>query len=173
MFHPDPDIIPKRYNPDGLTFGQIIEKVEGLYGLLDTGTPFTEGFADFSGIALARIGLDGLMRSSGDEYVEDDLNGTLSDNRNDNFSRADLIAAEKGTPIPGLGEKYTAAELAQWRKDNRFTWEESMVYGCLLVPFELHNNIDHTGLVAIAKRTDQAAARIQERWKQKYFPTEM
>lgn len=165
VFHPDPDIIPKRYNPDGLTFGQIIEKVERLYGLHYTGTPFTEGFADFSGIALAQIGLGELMRSSGGEYVEDDLNGTFSDNRNDNFSLADLHAAEKGIPIPGLGEEYTAVELAQWRKDNRFTWEESMVYGCLLVPSELHNNIDHTGLVAIAKHTDQAVARIQERWK--------
>ena len=165
VFHPDLDVIPKRYNPDGLTFGQIIEKVERLYGLHYTGTPFTEGFADFSGIALAQIGLEKLMRSSGDEHIEDDLHGTFSDDRNDNFSLADLAAAEMGIPIPGLGEKYTAAKLAQWRKDNRFTWDESMVYGCLLVPSELHNNIDHTGLVAIAKRADQAVARIQKRWK--------
>lgn len=151
VFVPNRDSVPQKYNPRNWTFGQIIDNLEKTYGIHVTGIPFRDGWADFSGIAIAQISEYDIA----DAYYPNMLTDMdtfdekkVYENRNRNFSIADHIAAERQLPIPGL-TNYSADDLKEWREKNFFTWEESPLYGYLLVPSEIHNNIPHTGLVSV------------------------
>ena len=167
-FCPDRGATPSRYNPEKRTYGQIIDNLETQYGIRYYGTPYKEGHADFSGIAIAQVSLADIV----DKHVQ---NGLIEDpmiagagadfakifsNRERNFEYADEIVAKAQVSIPGLPSGYSATDLAKWREDHRFTWDESYLNGYLLVPSEIHNNISHTGLVAISGRGKQAEETI-------------
>ena len=148
---PNRDAIPPKYNPRNWTFGQIIDNLEKTYGIHVTGIPFRDGWADFSGIAIAQISECDIEQAYHPNILTD-MDAfdpkKVYENRNRNFSIADHITAERQLPIPGL-TNYSAEDLAEWRDKNHFTWEESPLFGYLLVPSEIHNNIPHTGLVSV------------------------
>jgi hypothetical protein len=151
VFVPNRDACPQKFNPRNWTFGQIIDNLEKTYGIHVTEIPFRDGWADFSVIAIAQISEYDIaqayypnMLTDMDTFDEK----RVYENRNLNLSIADHIAAELQLPIPGL-TGYSAGDLAEWRKENHFTWDESPLYGYLLVPSEVHNNIPHTGLVSM------------------------
>lgn len=166
VFFPDKNAIPTVFNPHKRTFGQIIENFEKKFGISFTGIPFTkDGIADFSGIAIAQVPAEdiieayypGLVDMSAMNYQK------VFKNRSANLQLADEFAAARQLPIPGLPMPYDLDDLAQWRKDNLFTWEESPIYGYLLVPAEIHDNISHSGLVAIETRSEKAVKNITAR----------
>jgi hypothetical protein len=152
VFVPDMDSVPAKYNPEGRSFGQIIDVMEQKFGIHFTGIPFKDEIADFSGIAIAQIDMTEIVEAHYPNAVND-MNSvdfkTVFEDRAKNFDMADEIVASRQLPIPGLPKNYTAKELKKWREKNHFTWEESPHYGYLLVSAEIHNNIPHTGLVAI------------------------
>lgn len=167
-FCPDREATPSRYNPEKRTYGQIIDNLETEYGIRYFGTPFKEGHADFSGIAIAQVTLADIV----DKHVQDGIAespliaGDNTDfakifaNRERNFHYADEIVAKAQVPIPGLPSGYSASDLAQWRETHYFTWDESYLNGYLLVPSEIHNNISHTGLVGVSGHGKQAEETI-------------
>ena len=174
VFHPDKTVMPTKFNPRGLTFGQIIDDLQARFGLRYTGTPYREGYADFSQIALAQISLsDIVQRHVADGLCADPFtNGEAVDydeiyaQRERNFRYADEIAANNQIPIPGLPDGYSPDDLEDWRKANLFTWDESYLNGYLLVPAELHNNISHTGLVGISGHLQEAERAITNRLRE-------
>ena len=156
VYMPDLNKKPTVYNPDNKTFGQIIQDLEKKFNICYTGTPFIHSFADFSQIALAKIDLDEIIEMHSKDFASDADTTNWSDifsDRTHNLHYADVIASQKKLYIPELHENYTAAELLKWRTTNHFTWDESYLNGYLLVPSEIHNNIPHTGLVAINKHS--------------------
>ena len=166
-FLPDANYKPTKYHPHNSTCEEILRNLEETYGIRYTGTPFVEGFADFSQIALAQIGLDEIAAKHDEDFLIhcDQLDfGEVFSSRSQNLHYADEIAAEKQLPIPGLPAGYSAADLTNWRKIHHFTWDESYLNGYLLVPSEIHNNIPHTGLVGVSGHGTQAEQTIAKRW---------
>lgn len=173
VFNPNPNVTPTKYNPDNKSFRQIISDLKDKYGLCYTGTPYIEGYADFSGIALAQVSFAEII----DKHVQhgttvdpladgDNINyEDVFSSRSKNFRYADEICATSGIAIPGLPDGYSASDLELWRKENHFTWDESYINGYLLVPSEIHNNIPHTGLVGIATHIKQTEQSIQDKHK--------
>lgn len=151
-FFPDPNTCPTVYNPCNRTFGEIFANLEEKFKIKVKGIPYREGLADFSGIAVAKVSESDIINA----YYPNMLSvlGAIDyqkvfENRERNFLIADHIAAERGLKIPGLDPGYSADDLREWRRKNFFTWEESPLYGYLLVPGEVHNNVPHTGLVGL------------------------
>lgn len=92
------------------------------------GIAFTDGEPDFSEI------------SKGTVEIED-----FSDSRTDNFDKADIALAEgRGCP---------PEEVAEWRKENGYTWHECKDMKTMQkVPSEAHNNIPHSGGISEVKK---------------------
>lgn len=154
VFIPDPAYVPTNHNPNGLTFHQLQQQLAQDYGIRFTGIPYRNGYADFSAIAVAQVDWREVAqaRIAKDPTLDTDAgpdHEKIFADRNATAACADQLAAQKGLAVPGLPQGYTAAQLAIWRKENGFTWEESMHHGYLLVPSVIHGNISHTGLVGI------------------------
>lgn len=166
VFIPDADAVPQKRNPDHKTFEQITRDLSAQYGLTYTGTPYVDGWADFSNISLAQVSLADIVdKHLACEGVPLDKDGAVDysaifSSRTQNFKFADEIAAQADVPIPGLDPGYSAADLEEWRNQNRFTWDESYLNGYLLVPSAIHNNISHTGLVGINVHSKEIEKRI-------------
>ena len=168
VFCPNPNVIPSKYNPEQKSFSQIIADLEEKYGIHYTGTPYVDGYADFSNIAIAQVDFTDIIdKNVQDGFSKDPLldgdnvdYDVIFSNRNRNFRYADEICAERRIPIPGLNVGYTSDELASWRIKNYFTWDESYNNGYLLVPSEIHNNVPHTGLVGVATHGEDAEENI-------------
>lgn len=126
---PDADYIPAevkgrtRSNPDGLTTGQLLEK----YGI-DDGVIYTDGEPNFSEVSKGTVEIE-----------------SFSTERSDNFDQADTeLAAAKGC---------TPGEVAQWRKENNYTWHECKDMRTMQkVPNEIHANFPHSGGISEAKK---------------------
>ncbi|GIP20649.1 HNH endonuclease [Paenibacillus sp. J22TS3] len=126
---PDQDYVPPevkgktRSNPDGLTMGQLLDK----YGI-DGGIVYKDGEPDFSEVSKGTVEIE-----------------PFSTERTDNFDKADLaLAQQKGC---------TPEEVAQWRKDNNYTWHECKDMRTMQkVPNEIHANFSHSGGIAEAKK---------------------
>ena len=69
----------------------------------------------------------------------------FSDSRSDNFDKADIeLAEQKGC---------TPEEVAEWRKENGYTWHECKDMSTMQkVPSEVHNNISHSGGISEVKK---------------------
>ncbi|NCD09340.1 MAG: hypothetical protein EOL98_07930 [Negativicutes bacterium] len=119
---PDRDYAPGKSNPEGKNWGQILDK----YGI--DGIKYKEGEPDFSKI------------SKGTSEIE-----PFSDNRSDNFDKADIeLAKQKGQ---------SPEDVAKWRKENGYTWHECKDMKTMQkVPSEIHNNISHSGGISEAKK---------------------
>lgn len=119
----DKDYIPQKYNPDGMTFGETLTKLN----IENPQIPFKEGYPDFSRISKGEVQID-----------------EFTSLRADNFTQAD----EKLSKQWGVSPE----DVSKWRKENRYTWHECEDCKTMqLVPSEIHGNVSHFGGVSIAK----------------------
>ena len=130
---PNRDEIPKNplTNPDGLTWGQILDK----YGI--DGIEFKNGEPDFSPVAKGTVEID---------HFTDNRYG-----KGGNFDQAcERLAEQRGC---------TKEEVKVWMKENKYTWHERSDCKTMdKVPTEIHGNIRHSGGISEAKAKRDAAA---------------
>ena len=130
---PNWDEIPKNplTNPDGLTWGQILDK----YGI--DGIEFKNGEPDFSPVAKGTVEID---------HFTDNRYG-----KGGNFDQAcERLAEQRGC---------TKEEVKAWMKENKYTWHERSDCKTMdKVPTEIHGNIRHSGGISEAKANRDAAA---------------
>ena len=130
---PNRDEIPKnpQTNPDGLTWGQILDKY-GIHGI-----EFKNGEPDFSPVAKGTVEID---------HFTDNRYG-----KGGNFDQAcEKLAEQRGC---------TKEEVKAWMKENKYTWlERSDCKTMDKVPTEIHGNIRHSGGISEAKANRDAAA---------------
>ena len=129
MWIPDPDYVPQKGNPDGNTWGEILDKYD-----ID-GIPFNDGEPDFSEVAEAEVQVD-----------------EIGPERDENFAKADEALAEQWTKEQKDGHEWTAEDVRNYRKENHLTWHECGDRTTMqLVPAEVHSNVPHSGGVSAAK----------------------
>ncbi len=87
------------------------------------------------------------------------------DQRNKNFQLADEIAAQKKIKIQGLEDGYTADDLAHWREEHGFSWDEQLGSGYHLVPSVIHDIVSHTGVVSVSKNAKKYLDELEQRKK--------
>ena len=130
---PNRDEIPKNplTNPDGLAWGQILDK----YGI--DGIEFKNGEPDFSPVAKGTVEID---------HFTDNRYG-----KGGNFDQAcERLAEQRGC---------TKEEVKVWMKENKYTWHERSDCKTMdKVPTEIHGNIRHSGGISEAKANRDAAA---------------
>lgn len=130
---PNRDEIPKNplTNPDGLTWGQILDK----YGI--DGIEFKNGEPDFSPVAKGTVEID---------HFTDNRYG-----KGGNFDQAcEKLAEQRGC---------TKEEVKAWMKENKYTWHERSDCKTMdKVPTEIHGNIRHSGGISEAKANRDAGA---------------
>lgn len=130
---PNRDEIPKNplTNPDGLTWGQILDK----YGI--DGIEFKNGEPDFSPVAKGTVEID---------HFTDNRYG-----KGGNFDQAcERLAEQRGC---------TKEEVKAWMQENKYTWHERSDCKTMdKVPTEIHGNIRHSGGISEAKANRDAAA---------------
>lgn len=162
VFYASDDFIPKQFNSSGRTFGQIRQELSATYGITFDGISYANGYPDFSCVSIAQLGLYEIVaaREAKDGFVNLD---TVFKDRDKNFDTADQLAADKQLAIPGLKPGYSAQELAKWRQEKQFSWEESYTNGYLLVPSVVHGNLSHTGLVSVWSRGKEAEENFSKR----------
>ena len=136
-WYPDRDEIPKnpKTNPDGLTWGQILDK----YGI--DGIPFKDGEPDFSKVSKGEVEID-----------------NFSENRygkGGNFDQAcEKLAEPRGC---------TKEEVKTWMKENKYTWnEKSYCKTMQKVPTEVHGNVRHEGGISEIKSSQNNAENKEE-----------
>ncbi|HDR1339466.1 TPA: HNH endonuclease, partial [Pasteurella multocida] len=129
---PDPEN-GKGGNPDKLTWKEILEK----YGI--TGIEYGEGYPDFSPVAVGEVTIE-----------------PFTENRDKNFRQADEKLAAEWTKEGKDGKVWTARDVAEWRKENGYTWHECEDCKTMqLVPKEIHNNTPHQGGIAEIKKRQE------------------
>lgn len=121
-WYPEKDYVPQKSNPEGKTWDEILKKYK-----IDS-INFKNGEPDFSSI------------SKGNIEIKD-----FSENRTDNFDKADIELAKKRGCSP--------EEVKKWRKENGYTWHECKNMKTMQkVPGIIHNNISHSGGISEAKK---------------------
>jgi len=94
--------------------------------------------------------IDGITFKDGEPDFSEIGKGTVeiedfSDSRSDNFDKADIALAEQRGCSP--------EEVADWRKENGYTWHECKDMKTIQkVPCEVHNNIPHSGGISEVKK---------------------
>lgn len=101
------------------------------------------------GEILEKHGIKGIVFKDGEADFSEVSRGTVeikyfSTHRDDNFERADIeLAKQKGC---------TPREVAQWRRENGYTWHECTDMKTMQkVPKVIHNNVSHRGGVSKMK----------------------
>ncbi len=121
-WNPDRNYVPQKSNPEGKTWGEILDE-HGIDGI-----NFNDGEPDFSEISKGTVEVS-----------------PFSDNREKNFSRADIELAKQWGCTP--------EEVYQYRKENKLTWHEcSDMKTMQLVPSVVHNNVPHSGGISEVKK---------------------
>ena len=123
MWRPDREAIPTRYNPDGLTWGEILDK----YGI--EGIEYKDGDPDFSPV------------SKGEVEIDD-----FTDDRTSNFAQADEALAKQKGCSPEDVKKWREENGYTWHECRDCKTMQK-------VPREIHNNMDHSGGVSEYKKT--------------------
>lgn len=119
---PNEVYIPKKSNPEEKSWRDILKDYD-----ID-GIEYKDGEPDFSSI------------SKGDVEIED-----FSDNRDDNFDKADIELAKQRGCSP--------KEVKEWRKENKYTWHECKDMKTIQkVPSIVHNNMSHSGGISEVKK---------------------
>ncbi len=131
---PNRDEIPKNplTNPDGLTWGEILDK----YGI--DGINFKDGEPDFSQVSKGTVEID-----------------NFTDNRygkGGNFEQAcEKLAEQRGC---------TKEEVKAWMKENKYTWHERSDCKTMdKVPTEIHGNIRHSGGISEIKSNQDVGSQ--------------
>lgn len=118
---PEREYVPQKANPDGKTWGQIMDE-NGIDGI-----EFKNGEPDFSEISKANIEIENFTSS-----------------RTDNFDQADMKLAEKWDCDPDEVAKWRSDNHYTWH-------ECCDMKTMQLVPSEIHNNVTHRGGISNAK----------------------
>lgn len=126
VWYPDRDVVPTRYNPDGLTWGEILDK----YGI--DGIEYKDGDPDFSPI------------SKGEVEIDD-----FTDDRTSNFAQADEALAKQKGCSPEDVKKWREENGYTWHECRDCKTMQK-------VPREVHNNMDHTGGVSEYKKNNSS-----------------
>ena len=119
---PNRDDIPKKANPDGQCWGEILDK-HGIDSIA-----FCHGEADFSCVSDWTVEIVG-----------------FTDSRSDNFDRADIALAKQMGCSPEEVAKARKEDGYTWH-------ECSDMKTMQRVPSEVHNNIPHSGGISEAKK---------------------
>ena len=129
---PDSEHISSKYNPNGNTWGEILDK----YGI--DGIEFRDGEPDFSPVAEETVEID--------DYSTD---------RDENYDSADQALADKWNAEKMDGRSdWTKEDIKQYRKDHELSWHECADMKTMqLVPREVHLNIPHSGGIHMAKNS--------------------
>jgi len=130
---PDKDYVPKVYNPDEKTWGDILEKHD-----ID-GISFKDGEPDFSDVAESTVEID-----------------DFSDSRTSNFAQADEKLADQWNKEGKDGRNdWNSDDVADYREENNLTWHERSDMKTMdLVPSEVHNNVPHSGGISEIKKQE-------------------
>lgn len=130
-WHPNVSEVPKNplTNPNGLTWGEILEK----YSI--DGITFKDGEPDFSPVSKGTVKID-----------------NFTDNRygkGGNFDQAcKKLAEERGC---------TKEEVKTWMRENKYTWHERSDCKTMdKVPTEVHGNVRHSGGISEIKSNQDA-----------------
>lgn len=119
---PEKNYIPQKVNPEGKTWGEILKE----YAI--DGINFKEGEPNFDRISKAIVEIK-----------------NFSDNRSDNFDKADIELAKQYGCSP--------MEVKKWRKENKYTWHECIDMKTMqMVASIVHNNISHRGGISEIKK---------------------
>ena len=122
IWYPDENFTPKKSNPEEKKWSEILEKHE------INNINFKEGEPDFNCISKGTVEIN-----------------NFSDDRSDNFDKADIELAKRHGCSPG--------EVEKWRKENGYTWHECKNMKTIQkVPSIIHNNISHRGGISEAKK---------------------
>ena len=134
---PNRDYVPpdngKGNNPEGKTMGQIMDE-NGIDGIT-----YKNGEPDFSDV------------SYGEVEIED-----FSDNRTDNFRKADTEYAERHNK-EHPDDPMTPGDVKDiYREQNKLTWHEHRDCSTMeMVPREIHANFSHRGGVSESKKRSE------------------
>lgn len=121
-WYPDRDYIPGKANPEGKTWGEILDN----YG--NDGIRYKDGEPNFGEISKGNV-----------EIVP------FSDSRSDNFDKADIELAKKKGCSPEDVAKWRKENSYTWHECKDMKTMQK-------VPSEVHNNIPHCGGISEAKK---------------------
>lgn len=125
---PDPDVVPADRNGTNPEHKTWREIMEKY---------------DFKSISFQDNAADFAEVSKGEVEISD-----FTDERDSNFDQADEDLSKQWGCTP--------EDVAQWRKENRYTWHECLDCKTMqLVPAEVHGNIPHSGGISEYKSRQQ------------------
>lgn len=118
------EFVPDKNTEKGLEIANALSE----YGL--SGIEFKQGIPDFSRCSKELVSID-----------------EMTDNRHDNFKKADTKLAKQWNKSRKDGrEDWTAREIKEYRTDNELTWHEcSDMKTCMLVDRKIHDFFRHSG----------------------------
>ncbi len=116
---------PKRYNPEGLTYDEILEKFN-----LDSIPLKRNGDVDWSKIQLDSVNIKNMTTERGNKYTMDSST---------NFGKANAKLQQKGLSIKEI----------EIKSGIKITWHEDLNLKTMrMIPSEIHGNINHSGGIA-------------------------
>lgn len=118
---PDRDYVPQSSNPEGKTWGKILDEFN-----ID-GIPFHDGEPDFSEVSKGKVTIEG-----------------FSSNRDDNFDKADQKLAEQRGCTPPEVAKWRKEHGYTWHECSDMKTMQK-------VPSIIHGNVSHRGGISKAK----------------------
>ena len=119
---PNPDFVPKKANPEGKTWGEILDK----YGI--DGINYQNGEPNFNEVSKGAVKIE-----------------PFSDSRTDNFDKADIELAKQRGRSPEEVAKWRKENGHTWHECKDMKTMQK-------VPGEVHNNIPHSGGISEAKK---------------------
>jgi len=125
-WRPDREVVPIKSNPEGKTWGEILDE----YGI--DGIPFKDGEPDFSEV------------SKGEVEIE-----PFSTERSDNFDKADAELAKQRGCTPEEVAKWRKENGYTWHECKDMKTMQK-------VPSKIHNNVPHSGGISEAKKKEGA-----------------
>ena len=116
---------------------QEIKDILFEYGL--EGIDYKDGIPDFSDVSESTVEID-----------------NMTDNRAENFKQCDQKCADQWSKEEYNGKTdWTARDVAQWRKENGYSWHErNDMKTCDLVPTKINDYFGHLGGVSECKARD-------------------
>lgn len=122
-----------------IPYDQEIKDILAEYGL--DGIVYEDGIPDFSEVSESTVEID-----------------NMTENRAENFKQCDEKAAEQWNKEARDGKTdWTARDVAQWRKENGYSWHErNDMKTCDLVPTKINDYFGHLGGVSECKKRDAA-----------------
>ena len=118
---PDRDDVPQKCNPEGKTWGKILDEFN-----ID-GIPFHNGEPDFSEVSKGKVTIEG-----------------FSSNSSDNFDKADKKLAEQRGCTPQEVAKWRKEHRYTWHECSDMKTMQK-------VPSIIHGNVSHRGGISKAK----------------------